>query len=135
MGLVNYGSDSETESLPAAPLPPKPIKRKKGPVRILLEAPQPLAPVEPPKKKPKFTLGSGSAHGLSAMLPPPKHESTKLKLEKVFGDGKGDEVVEKPASFGFVPHTIAKGKKLAEVTVSQDFFGLGELIFYKSDQL
>lgn len=137
---------------PKASLPPPkvalPFKRAKGPVRILLDLPPPSSTSsiptddEPVKKKPKFTPGASSGMGgLAMMLPAPKNENVAVKLEKALGggvsnsiEGGGEEIKQqRTISTGFVPYSLAKGKKpavKASVTVVEevDFFGLGRLI-------
>ncbi|BGP32668.1 hypothetical protein JCM10296v2_004451 [Rhodotorula toruloides] len=199
MGLVDYGSDTDSDSgsppprnkpstkpatassaptsllnlsppkssmnLPApkitaptapapAPQPPKKAKDK-GPVRILLDLPPPSASSaasgshdetdEPAKKRPKLSLGNGSAGGLTglaAMLPKPKNESKAAPpspkpaaarpagglagLDELFGgkDGAAGASGSTGASTGspsglFVPPSVSsKGKGKASAAAS-----------------
>lgn len=154
MGLVDYGSDSDSNSTQPT-IAVAHSKKSKGPVRILLDLPPPSSSSsslvhsdEPPSKKPRFSLGNGpSVGGLASMLPRPKNASLAVKLEKALGAGgsgrtgvslvsndQGDSSATTSSLTGFVPYSLGKGKKAAlpppvdPEDPGLDFFGLGKLL-------
>lgn len=135
MGLVDYGSDSEEESIPAVKVTPlASTKRAKGPVRILLDLPKPTASPaiqEPPQKRAKFTPSLSGTSALSQMLPAPKHESVATKLQKSLAQPSINHPFPLSTSSttsnnALVPHTIQKSQKAAQQQAATDFFGLGQ---------